>query len=503
MRRRWQGMKSTNESHELRRALGPYMAIAIVVGNVIGSGIFLKPGNIAAASGNFWVIMSVWIAAGMLCALGAMCFAELATMFSQAGGIYVYLKHAYGSLIAFLFGWTEFVLLRPASIGALSVAFVGSFTIAVGWQASDAVHLLLCTGLILAITWINVLGVVWGGRMQLAITLVKVGFLALVALSPLLCVPFTGWNVDAGNFLSSPPIAKGADSFASQVAMVLLAVMWAYDGWHGITPLAEEVRDPRRNLPLALFGGIGILVTLYLAVNLAYHSVLSMPEMQAAGDHAAEQMLYKLAGRSGQAAMSVVIMCSTFGAINSNILMAPRIPFAMGRDGLFFQGLGRVHANYRTPVIAILTTSLMAVGLIALVSFGKYLARDLSLGEPGSLGLSKKIGISLRDDSIFSLLTNCFVFVASAFYALAVVAVVVLRIKLPDAERPYKTWGYPVVPVVFVAAYSWFLVQIYASNPAESRTGVLLIGLGVPAYFLIRKWNASESLADDSNSASI
>ena len=247
-------MNTNDDSPQLLRGLGPYMATAMVVGNVIGSGIFLKPGNIASASGSFGLIMSVWIGGGLLCILGAMCFAELATMFPKSGGIYVYLKHAYGRFVAFLFGWTEFLLLRPASIGALAVAFVGSFTIAIGWAASDMARWVLCGVVILFMAWINVLGVVWGGRMQLATTLVKVGFLALVALSPLLCIPFTGWSVDVANFSPAPPVA-GDVSIASQIAMVLLAVMWAYDGWHGITPLAEEGSRPtKEHSSCALWG---------------------------------------------------------------------------------------------------------------------------------------------------------------------------------------------------------------------------------------------------------
>ena len=483
-----QHLKASDASPELLRGLGPYMATAMVVGNVIGSGIFLKPGNIAAASGNFGLIMSVWVAGGVLCILGAMCFAELATMFPRAGGIYVYLKHAYGSFIAFLFGWTEFVLLRPASIGALSVAFVGSFTMAVSWEASAIAHWILCCLLILFMTWVNILGVVWGGRMQLVTTLVKVGFLALVALAPLLCVPLTGWTVDPGNFANHAPI-EGVAPVGAQIAMVLLSVMWAFDGWHGITPLAEEVREPQQNIPLALFGGIGVLIVLYLAANLAYHSVLSMSEMQQAGDHAAEEMLRRLAGRGGLAAMSAVIMCSTFGAINSNILMAPRIPFAMGRDGMFFAPLGRVHANYRTPVPAILTTSLMAIGLIGLVTLGKVAVEFLPNESQSLSGFAARVCESLRSDSTFSLLTNCFTFAASAFYALAVVSVIVLRRRLPDQKRPYRTWCYPIAPVVFVVVYAWFLVQIYASNPTESRAGLCIILSGFPVYLAFRRRN--------------
>ncbi|MCA9211929.1 MAG: amino acid permease [Planctomycetales bacterium] len=478
---------SVDEPQQLLRKLGPYMAIAMVVGNVIGSGIFYKPGNIAAASGNFTLIISVWIAGGLLCVFGAMCFAELGTMFPHAGGIYVYLKHAYGELVAFLFGWTEFVLLRPASIGALAVAFIGSFTLAMGWQASDLTQWLLCSALILMMAWINVLGVIWGGRMQLVTTLLKVGFLALVALAPFWTVPFAGWMVSVSNFESAPATSENAGTFGAQIAMVLLAVMWAYDGWHGITPLAEEVRDPQQNIPLALFGGIGILVVLYVAANVAYHSVMSMAEMRASGDHAAEQMLGKLSGNTGRAAISGVIMCSTFGAINSNILMAPRIPFAMGRDGLFPKSLGRVHPHFRTPAIAIIVTSLMAIGLIGLISIGKAFVEGTSVSETTSMNLWQQIVQSLQNDSTFSLLTNCFVFVASLFYALAVVAVIVLRYRLPNADRPYRTWCYPVVPVVFSTVYLWFLAQIYSSNPAESRTGMLLIALGIPIFFAMRR----------------
>ena len=215
-----------------------------------------------------------------------------------------------------------------------------------------------------------------------------------------------------------------------------------------------------------------------------------MSAMQQAGDHAAEEMLRKLAGRGGLAAMSAVIMCSTFGAINSNILMAPRIPFAMGRDGLFFGTLGKVHANYRTPVAAILTTSLMAIGLIGLVTLGKTYVQQSATQGVAATGIAAMVWESLRTDSTFSLLTNCFTFVASAFYALAVVALIVLRLKLPEQHRPYRTWGYPLVPMIFVAVYSWFLLQIYSSNPTESRAGLLFICSGFPVYWLFRRWTS-------------
>ncbi len=267
----------------LVRALGPWIATAVVVGNVIGSGIFLKPGNIAGESGHFGVIISVWVFGGLLCILGGLCFAELAAMYPQAGGLYVYLREAYGRPVAFLFGWTEVFFGKPASIGALSVAFVGSFSLALGGIVSPTVQVLLAIGLIVIMAWVNIVGVLWGGRLQMVVTVVKAAFLAMVAIIPFILIPFVSETIDVANYWTT--VVPRQSGLAAQVGVVLLAVMWAYNGWHGVTPLAEEVREPHRNIPLALFWGIGILIALYIAANFAYHGVLSMSEMEAAGDH--------------------------------------------------------------------------------------------------------------------------------------------------------------------------------------------------------------------------
>jgi amino acid transporter len=274
-------------------------------------------------------------------------------------------------------------------------------------------------------------------------------------------------------------------TLAAQVGTVLLAVMWAYNGWHGITPLAEEVHNPQRNIPLALFLGIGILIALYLSANIAYHGVLSMEELRAAGDHGAEQMLSKLLGRKGLAAMSAVIMCSTFGAINSNLLEAPRISFAMGRDRVFFRTLGKVHPTFRTPAPAILVMAIMSIALVALVGVGKSFVADVDPTRFDS-ELARKIIISLKDDSIFSLLTNFVIFSASIFYVLGVLAVIVLRARRPELERPYRTWGYPLTPAIFLVVYIWFLRQVYLDKPLESRVGLVLIAVGVPVFLVYR-----------------
>ena len=462
---------------------------------MIGSGIFLKPGNIAGESGQFGVIISVWVFGGLLCILGGLCFAELAAMYPQAGGMYVYLREAYGRPVAFLFGWTEVFFGKPASIGALSVAFVGSFSLALGGVLSPTAQVLLAIGLIVAMAWVNIVGVLWGGRLQMVVTVVKAAFLALVAVVPFILIPFVSESIDIANYSTS--VTPRQTSLAAQLGVVLLAVMWAYNGWHGITPLAEEVRDPHRNIPLALFFGIGILIALYLAANFAYHGVLTMSEMQAAGDHAAEEMLKKLFGQAGLAAMSAVIMCSTFGAINTNLLQAPRITFAMGRDNVFFRSLGSVHATFRTPTMAIVVMAVMSIALVLSVAVAKQMVMSedtVPIATPTDNAdtsappqqLLPLVLASLRNDSIFGLLTNFVIFSASIFYMLGVLAVIVLRFRQPDRARPYKTWGYPVVPLLFLIVYVWFMMQIYQSKTLESRTGLAFIGLGIPIFFAYR-----------------
>jgi amino acid transporter len=213
--------------------------------------------------------------------------------------------------------------------------------------------------------------------------------------------------------------------------------------------------------------------------------------MRAAGDHAAEKMLHTLAGPLGQKAMSLVIMCSTFGAINSNLLMAPRITFAMGRDRLFFASLGKVHGGFGTPVIAILTTSIMSIGLIAMVNISKSVVSGIDAAQVSG-ELSRKVVESLHTDTTFDLMTNFFTFSASIFYALSVCAVIVLRIRKPQADRSYRVVGYPIVPIVFVVVYVWFLSQAYASNPVESRVGGAFIVSGIPVYYAYRAWSRSK-----------
>ncbi len=475
---------SHNMSHALKRDLGPIIAIAVVVGDVIGSGIFLKPGGIAAAAGSFPLIISVWILGGVLCILGGLCYAELGTMFPQAGGLYVFLREAYGKPVAFLFGWLEVFFAKPATIGALSVAFVDSFTMGIGWEAGVPIKVVLAALLIFGLSGVNCVGVLWGGGMQLLTTIIKAGFLAMVGLLPFLMLPFTD-SVQWSNYATT--VEPSQTTLAAQVGIVLLGVMWAYNGWHGITPLAEEVRDPQRNIPLALLGGIGILMVLYVGANIAYHGVLSMSELAAAKEHGAEVMLGQLLGPVGLKLMSAFIMCSTFGAINSTILQTPRVTLAMGRDRVFFPALASVHATFRTPVVATLLLAIMSIGLIALVALAKWLLRD-TIASEFTDELARKVIVSLQKGSIFDLLTNFIIFASSIFYALGVLAVILLRYQQPTTVRPYRTLGYPLTPAIFLLVYAWFLSRVYLTNPLEAHAGLVVIVAGVPVYWAYQGW---------------
>ena len=536
--------------HELLRVLGLGIAIAMVVGNTIGSGIFLKPGKIAGDAGSFPLIVSGWIGGGLVCLLGALCFAELGAMLPRAGGMYVYLKEAYGRPVAFLFGWCEFFFGTPASCGALSVAIVSTLTVlvcgapppitcaltkdigleqttimvdsasefptsglirievetekmtvtavnvedksltvkrgATGTTAATHAAQTAVIGkrspnsfgivggalfLLAFVTFVNVRGAIWGGSVQAVTTVIKAGSVALIALVPFLLLVVGKSKVDFAHYATQ--VIPLEMSLTSQLAAVMLAVMWAYNGWEGVTPVAAEVRDPSRNIPRALIGGVGILIALYVGANLAYHGVLSMSELKDAGMRTAPVMLDKQfsvfgpkAGEFAALAVSLVISLSAFGAINSNLMHSPRVAYAMGRDGVFIEILGQVHATYRTPAIAICTQATMASLMVIGFEFAQ---RNVE---------------QLMDLNLFDLLTDYVIFSASVFQVLTVIGVMLLRRKHPEWERPYRVLGYPWTPLLFIAFYLWFLPTAYQQQSFSAHVALILMGLGVPAYFL-------------------
>ena len=487
----------------LLRALGPATAIALVVGGVIGSGVFAKPGTIAAQGLGFGWIISAWVLGGVLCLLGALCFAELGAMLPRAGGPYVYLREAYGRLPAFLYGWGEVFFNRPAGVGALGTFFVVALLKALGWEPGGWTQVALIVGLIIILGWVNILGVIWGGHVQNVTTWIKTGGVAAVAAAPFVLHAINGATVNAANYgteltpaATSPaeepaaqPQAKQAKSpddrsWLMQYGAILLAVMWAYHGWSGFTPVAEEIREPQRNIPLALVAGMGIVMLLYVSANVAYHGVLSMDELAAAGDKGAHAVAERLLAGWGPVIITAIIMCSTLGAMNSNLLLSPRVAFAMGRDGTFFRALGQVHVIYRTPAVAIVVQSLMAIALVVASGWVTTWAAGAVIG-PDDHYVVQELVQRLKEKSIFDLLTNFVVFSGGIFEGLCVLGVLILRRKRPDLARPYLTWGYPIVPIAYLVCFGAFLAVVFVGESFEAVAGLVLVGAGLPVYFLV------------------
>ncbi len=457
----------------LVRALGPGMAVAIVVGNVIGSGIFAKPGQIAADGRQFPLIIAAWVTGGVLSLLGGLCFAELGAMLPRAGGMYVYLKHAYGRPLGYLQGWSQFIFGNPGSLGALSLIFVAHLGAVTGQEISGLATLGISVTLIVGLAVINVWGVLWGGWVQSVTTIIKAAFVLAVAVMPVLLSGTgdggSGWGATPAGGL---PIDADTPGATARFAVVLLAVMWAYNGWHGITPVAEEVRDPGRNIPRSLLIGIAILTTLYVSANIAYHAVVPMEEMAIPENRekVAVLMFDRLLGPIGGTLMAVGVMISTFGAINSNLLLGPRVPFALGRDDALLKWMGAVNPRFRTPARAIAIQA--GMGVLLLVGSSLMVEYVPSLKEQGR--------------GIFDLMTNYIIFSSSIFYMLAVLAVPVLRRRHPDWERPFRVPQ--LVPAAYLLFYSWFLYHVFLYSPVEALLGIAMNLSGIPMLLLGIWW---------------
>ena len=315
---------------------------------------------------------------------------------------------------------------------------------------------------------------------------------------PFLFLAINPTSVQWSNYLTT--VEPKQVTFSAQFAVILLAVMWAYNGWHDIAPIAEEVRDPQRNIPLALIGGILILILLYVGANVAYHGVLTMEQIAGSADRGTAQLtiyttlrpLGEFWARCGENAITAVTMCSVFGALNCNMMMGPRIAFAMARDGIFWRPLAHVHPRFRTPAISIIAQAVMSCGLVIvgtllIVQIDNVIVvlRGIdvfALFEPYSDEVLRKV-------NLFDLFTNFVVYSANIFYALCVLGVFVLRWRHPEWERPYRTWGYPVVPALYLAVMGWFLWVAFFSAPLPSTDAVILALCGLPVYFLLELRN--------------
>jgi APA family basic amino acid/polyamine antiporter len=393
------------------------------------------------------VILGVWTFAGVISFFGSLACAELGTMLPSTGGQYVFLREAYGPLVGFLCGWSMFLVARTAQVAwlAVTLALYVSYFIPLSAPASK----LLGIGAIALFTWINYQAVTAGAMVQKVLTLAKVSGLLLIVGSAFL------WGSKAA---PATDVVGGGFNLNS-FGVALIACLLAYDGWVQLSFVAGEIRNPQRNVLFALAFGSIACIAIYLLANMAYLRVLPIPEM-AASEHVGATVAERALGAGGGRLVSLIILTSIIGTLNGCFLTSPRIYFAQARDGLFFQRFADVHPRHQTPSFAILAQGVWAAVLLVSGSYE-----------------------SLVDYAIFAIWLS---------YGMMVAGVIVLRIKRPDLPRPYRVWGYPVTPVVFVAITCWFLVNMLITRPTPSLAALLLIASGVPVYLL---WTRRRSRA--------
>ncbi len=428
---------------ELPRVLGVWDVVSIIVGGVIGSGIFIVPATVAANVGSPVLIMAVWVFGGLLCFFGALSFAELAAMYPHAGGMYIYLREAYGPLLSFLFGWTLFLVIDSGAIATLAVAFSSKYLPHFFPHLSPLVTKLIAVGLIAFLAAVNYVGVRWGAFLQNVLTLIKFGAILIVC-----GVVFALAKGSASHFLEpSPTFSTG---LIGKFGLALVATLWAYKGWESSTFSSGEVKNPTRNLPLGLFSGTLIIILVYVLANLAYLYAFPSEEV-AKSDRIAADVMNFAVGPWGASLIAFIILFSITGAANQNLLCSPRVYFAMARDGLFFSKVALVHPRFLTPHVSII---LMAVW-------------------------SSLLSLSGTFEQLFTYV----VFGQWLFFGLTVAAVIILRRKRPELGRPYKTWGYPFTPLFFILAALYVSVNTLINEFWNSFAGLAIISLGIPAYF--------------------
>jgi len=423
---------------DLPRKLGLLDALSIVIGIVIGAGIFLVPNLVARELKSPAAILSVWVFAGVISFFGALACAELGASFPATGGQYVFLREAWGPLVGFLCGWSMFVVARTAQVAwmAVTLALYVSYFLPLSNVASK----LLGLAALALFTGVNYWGVTAGAMVQKVFTLAKVAGLLVIIASALL------W----GGAKASPLSSTASGFSVSAFGVALIACVLACDGWVQLSFVAGEIRNPQRNILLALALGSAICTVIYVLANVAYMRVLSIPEI-AASDHVGASVAERVLGHAGGSLVTVIILMSIIGTLNGCFLTSPRIYFAQARDGLFFRRFGNVHPRHQTPAFAIVAQALWAAVLLLSGSYE-----------------------SLVDYAMFAIWLS---------YGAMVAGVIVLRIQRPDLPRPYRMWGYPTTAVLFLAITAWFLGNMIVTRPVPSLIGLLFILTGIPIYF--------------------
>jgi basic amino acid/polyamine antiporter, APA family len=467
---------------ELIRGLGAWASGAIVVGTMIGTGIFLKPAEMAREGRFVSVVFAAWIVGAILSLFGALSFAELGAAIPEAGGEYAYLRRAFGPVWGFLFGWMHSIVGRPSSMSSIAAGlarFAGFLLPAIATPIFT-VHIAIpglthwlapydfvftwaqpfAVAWLLIMTGVNYLGVRLGGAVQVFLTVIKI-------ISVVIVIGVAFFSPAPAAHASNPvwPVTLDAGVLGAFLA-ALAAALWAYDGWEDLNLVGSEVQDPQSNFPRALVGGVSLVAVIYLLFSAACLKVLPFSEV-AKSAHIASDVVAQVAGRGAAAWITVAMVISAIGSRNSSVLSGARVPYAMARDGIFFRIADGIHPKYRTPGRALIFQGVLA-SLMALTG-------------------------------TFEELTNLFIFAGWIFYGLAVVALFRLRRTEPDMPRPYRCWGYPWVPGLFVAGALALTINIWIERPGRSSLGLLLILAGLPFY---RWWTRRDPATRSANTMS-
>lgn len=435
----------------LLRELGPAQAISIVVGVVIGSGIFLVPAEMMQAAGSARLVYLAWMVGGIVSFFGALTYAELGAMKPQAGGEYVYIRDAYGPLPGFLCGWTWTVVVKPSSLAAIAIGLVrilsnfpqlAFLSVRIG-RVPITCGQLAAIGFVFFISAINYIGIRRAGNFQLAFTLLKI--VLIVGIAALAFSTHGDWEHFAQRYPAAP---GGIVGFAAAVT----AALWAYDGWSDLNMVAEEIRAPERNIPLAMIGGMFAIGALYMLVNAAVQYALPPAQVATSASPMADAIRNSFLGTAGVVVVAGAMVISLLATLNGVAMSGARMTFAMARDGNFFQGLAKVHPRFHTPHVSIVVQAVLTVAFLLLGG-----------------GFRQLFTLALFAEWL-SYMTSC-----SALF--------VLRKRVPAGNRKYRLWGFPLAPALFIVASAALLYYTFVSNLPYSALGTLVILAGIPVYY--------------------
>ena len=457
----------------LERSLGVFSATTLLIGSMIGSGIFIAPSIMAAQVATPGVYLGLWLVGGILTLLGALSYAELCAMLPKAGGQYVFLREAFGPATAFLYGWTVLFVIQSGFNAAVAIAFAkylgvlvpavgeGNVILDLGFYKLSTAQL-VGVAVIAVLTWINIRGVKEGAFVQNLFTVLKLGAIALLVV--------VGFSSGKGSFSHFTPLVgrtlgpAATGAFLAAVGVAMSKALFAYDAWNTVTFAAEEIREPQKNLPRSLLWGTILTTIAYTGAAAVYLYVLPTNEMAKVPENrVAAQVAQILVGHKGLVLIAVAIMISTFGCVNGLILGGGRVLYAMARDGLFFRASGEVHPKHHTPAIALILQG----------------------------GWSAVLALTGSYDRLLTYVT----FASLSFNALTIVGLFVLRAKRPEMERPYRVSGYPITPALYLLGAGFFILYIFVGAPTEALIGTGLVVIGIPAYLWFRRGRASAAVS--------